>query len=173
MAESETGEYTATLFYVVTATLLVSWLMALTLIPLLCVSFLKVKKQAGEESYDGVLYRGYRGFLVTALKHPLVSLTVVVAMFVSSLQAFNYVDSIFFPANDRPTFTIELEAPVGTPITRTTEVVEALEAFMLTELMATEELPGLMNWGAYIVPARLNSTSHTILRRQNRATQFW
>ncbi len=150
MAESETGEYTATLFYVVTATLLVSWLMALTLIPLLCVSFLKVKQQTGKENYDGVLYRGYRGFLVTALKHPLVSLVVVVVMFASSLQAFNYVDSIFFPANDRPTFTIELEAPVGTPITRTTEVTEALEAFMNSELMASDEQSGLLNWGAYI-----------------------
>ncbi len=46
LAESETGEYTATLFYVVTITLLSSWVMALTLIPMLCVAFLKVKKKA-------------------------------------------------------------------------------------------------------------------------------
>ena len=150
LAESETGEYTATLFYVVTATLLVSWLMALTLIPVLCVSFLNIKRESAEENFDGVLYRGYRGFLLGALKHPVVSIVVVIGMFASSIQAFNYIDSIFFPANDRPTFTIELEAPVGTPITRTADVAQALERYMATELMASEDEAGLVNWGAYI-----------------------
>ena len=42
LSESTTGEYTAPLFKVVTITLLCSWVIALTLIPLLCVLCLRV-----------------------------------------------------------------------------------------------------------------------------------
>ena len=42
LSESSTGEYTAPLFKVVTITLLSSWVLALTMTPLLCVLFLKV-----------------------------------------------------------------------------------------------------------------------------------
>jgi len=44
LAESNIGEFTASLFKVVTITLLSSWILSLTIIPLLCVSFLKVQQ---------------------------------------------------------------------------------------------------------------------------------
>ena len=153
LAESETGEYTATLFYVVTITLLSSWVMALTLIPMLCVAFLKVKKRAGEASGDefgGRLYQVYRALLTGFLRRPLVSLGSVVAVFFLSLQGFNYIPSIFFPPNDRPTFTVELETPIGSPIYRTQEIVAGVERFLTGEHMAQGDEAGIVNWGAYI-----------------------
>ncbi len=153
LAESETGEYTATLFYVVTMTLLASWLMALTLIPMLCVMFMKVKAKAAEAAdseFDGGLYRAYRSVLIGFLRRPVVSLVGVFAIFVASLQGFNYVDNIFFPPNDRPTFTIELETPIGSPIYRTLTVVEGVETFIRDELLADDEESGVTSWGAYI-----------------------
>ncbi len=153
LAESETGEYTATLFYVVTITLLSSWVMALTLIPMLCVAFLKVKKKAETEAgaeFDGRMYHIYRMLLTGFLRRPLLSLGAVVAVFLISLQGFNYVPSIFFPPNDRPTFTIELETPIGSPIFRTQDVVEGVERYLRENEMADGDEPGILNWGAYI-----------------------
>ncbi len=46
LAESTTGEYTAPLFKVVSISLLFSWVVSLTLIPLLTVTFLKVKQKS-------------------------------------------------------------------------------------------------------------------------------
>ena len=43
LAESSVGEFTASLFKVVTITLLSSWVVSLTIIPLLCVLFLRVR----------------------------------------------------------------------------------------------------------------------------------
>ena len=57
LAESSTGEYTAPIFKVVTITLICSWLLALTMTPLLCVTFLKVGRQQTEASYDTRFYR--------------------------------------------------------------------------------------------------------------------
>ncbi len=45
IAQSETGEYTRPLFEVVTITLLSSWILALTMTPLMCVYLLKIKKK--------------------------------------------------------------------------------------------------------------------------------
>ena len=153
LAESETGEYTATLFYVVTITLLSSWVMALTLIPMLCVAFLKVKKKAETDEsgeFDSRMYSVYRTLLTGFLKRPLISLGGVVAVFFVSLQGFNYIPSIFFPPNDRPTFTVELETPIGSPIYRTKDVVEGVERYLREEQLAQNGERGVLNWGAYI-----------------------
>ena len=62
-----TGEYTRSLFLVMLISLLLSWITALTLTPLLCHLYLKPEKvSAGGEN---AFYRGYRKFLVAL--HPL------------------------------------------------------------------------------------------------------
>ena len=77
LAESSTGEYTAPLFYVTGITLLSSWILALTMIPLFCVLFIKVKQRKSVEAFDTRFYRGYRGFLIGILKRPLLSILAV------------------------------------------------------------------------------------------------
>ncbi|MCA9728140.1 MAG: efflux RND transporter permease subunit, partial [Candidatus Eisenbacteria bacterium] len=68
LAESETGEYTASLFKVVTMALLCSWVLALTMTPLLCVLFIRVKP-GSEENFDTRFYQVYRRGLGLALHH--------------------------------------------------------------------------------------------------------
>ncbi|MDH3768624.1 MAG: efflux RND transporter permease subunit [Gammaproteobacteria bacterium] len=148
LAESTTGEYTAPLFKVVTITLLCSWVIALTFIPLLCVSFLKV--QPSQQTFDTRFYNAYRGLLLAMLHHRWVSLAAVIAIFFIAMQGFQLVPNIFFPPNDRPTFTIEFELPEGSPIERTDEVVRETEQFMLDNLMASEDTPGIDRWGTFV-----------------------
>ena len=151
LAESSTGEYTAPLFKVVTITLLCSWLMALTLIPVLAVVFFKVKKQDRDTATDSNFYRRYRDLLLFLVTRPWLSLTAVSAVFVVALLGFGRVPNIFFPPNDRPSFTIDVDLPAGTPIDRTDEVVSAIEDFMSENLMADRnEGVGIRNWGAFV-----------------------
>ena len=150
LSESSTGEYTAPLFKVVSITLLCSWLIALTLIPLLCVLFMKVKKNQSAESFDTRFYRHYRKLLLTLVKRPILSLLGVVLVFMLALYGLGYVPNLFFPENDRPTFTIELELPEGTPIQRTQKVAGRIENFILTNLVADENSDGIINWGSFI-----------------------
>ena len=118
LAESSTGEYTAPLFKVVTITLLCSWALSLTMTPMFCVYFLKVKR-ATDGIPDNRWYRGYRRVLVKALRRPVVTIVLVLVIFVGALQLFRFVPNIFFPSNDKPIFTAEFTLPVGTPIERT------------------------------------------------------
>jgi len=95
LAESAVGEYTGVLFSVVTLTLLISWVLALTMIPLLCVRFLKPK--AVEEPFDSRFYRFYRRSILAVLRRPGLSLIVAVEVFFWGLQLYRPAPQLVFP----------------------------------------------------------------------------
>ncbi len=151
LAESATGEYTAPLFKVVTIALLTSWLMALTLIPLLCVFFLRVKQRPKETVFDSRFYATYRRILLGAIRRPALVLSAVAIVFLVAIQGFRFIPSIFFPENDQPTITVDINLPVGSPIERTDTVTRDLERFIREDLMAgPEREDGVINWGTFV-----------------------
>jgi multidrug efflux pump subunit AcrB len=151
LAESSTGEYTAPLFKVVTITLLCSWLLSLTMTPLLCVRFLKVKQKSGGAMFESRFYRRYRSMLVTVLKRPWFSAAIVLVLFLGTMQGFRFIPNIFFPPHDRAIFTADLTLPSGTPIELTESVVEEIEAFVKDELVAGPvRKEGVVNWSTYV-----------------------
>ncbi|MEM7353611.1 MAG: efflux RND transporter permease subunit [Acidobacteriota bacterium] len=148
LAESAVGEYTGSLFKVVTITLLSSWALALTMIPLLCSLFLRVAKKEEGSAFDSTFYRRYRRFLLLLLRRPWVTLAVVLVIFASSLQLFGFVPVIFFPDDDRPTLTAQIKLPFGTPLATTEQVVERIEHYIAEELIVgqAEPLPSTRGW---------------------------
>ena len=134
-SDDSTGEYTATLFYVILISLLLSWVTAVSTTPLLCKAFLKpAKKKAGEEDkdpYGGILYRGYRGFLSQCIRFRWITLAVVVAMFVASIVGFGSVRQSFFPDSTRPQFYVDFWFPEGTDIEETARQMERAEKAFL------------------------------------------
>jgi multidrug efflux pump subunit AcrB len=155
LAKSAVGEYTAALFQVVTMTLLCSWVLALTMIPLLCVLFLKVQRKETDEGFDTLFYRRYRSLLLMGLRRPWRGLLVVALAFFGSMQLFGFIPAIFFPPNERATLTAELELPTGTPLVRTEELVLQVEEYLEdTMLVGPEEVEagkdGVTDWAAFI-----------------------
>jgi len=150
LAESTTGEYTAPIFEVVTITLLASWLFSLTMIPLLCVMFLKVKIKPQQQG--GLMQRietHYSSWLVKLLHYRFSSVLTIVGVFVIAIYSFRYIPAIFFPPSEDPTFTLEVELPIGTPISRTEAVVVDIEKYLQT-LRSDGEKDGLINWNVFI-----------------------
>lgn len=151
LAESDTGEYTASLFKVVTITLLSSWVLALTLVPLMCVMFLRVKPRPGGARRDALLYRLYRRVLGAGLRRPFLSLAAAGGVFYVALIGLGLVPNLFFPPNDRATFTIEVDLPNGTPLARTTAVMTAIEQFMQDGMRAgAQRADGVTEWATFI-----------------------
>ena len=152
LAESAVGEFTAPLFKVVTITLLCSWLIAITVIPLLCVSFLKVKQQPTD--YDSPFYKRYAKFLSVVLRFRISTLLVVVLLFCTAIYGLRFVPSLFFPPSDRQYFTAELTLPMGTAIETTEEVVAKFEDFIARELtvdtLTSDQKRGVTNVISYI-----------------------
>ncbi len=151
LAQSAAGEYTAALFEIVTITLMCSWFLSLTMIPMLCVRFLKLKPNL-ERTSDAPVYQWYRRVLLSMLRRPKLVLTTFVGLFGLSLAAFLLVPQNFFPSTDRAQFTVELDLPVGTRIERTEEMVAAIEKFFSTELKGNpgETKPGVVKSISFI-----------------------
>ena len=150
LAESAVGEYTGILFTVVTITLLVSWLLALTMTPLLCVQFLKISPSDIGENFEGRFYQIYRSMLRWVLRRRVLSLGFVVLAFFASLPLWGMVPSIFFPAQERPFFMAEFSLPPGTNITATQRMATEVDAFIEHELKADEGGEGVTSWTTFI-----------------------
>ncbi len=151
LAKSSTGEYTAPLFKVVAIALLCSWLLALTVTPLLCVTFLRVRGNPEAASFDTPFHRRYRAGLLGGLRRPWLALGAVVGLLVVAFVGMGQLPFIFFPPSDKSTFTVALELPLGTSIERTEEVAREVNAFVDRELRVTDERPeGVLNWGTWI-----------------------
>jgi multidrug efflux pump subunit AcrB len=143
LAESAVGEYTAPIFKVVAITLICSWLLSLTMTPLLAVRFLKVKP--GDETsgrYDTPFYRRYRGVLLLGLRHRGLTILATVIVFLGVMQLTRFVPQIFFPANDKPIMYADLFLPVGTPVDKTEDMVKNIEQFIEDNMMAEFDAGG-------------------------------
>ncbi|PCK03628.1 MAG: acriflavine resistance protein B [Alteromonadaceae bacterium] len=174
LAESSVGEFTASLFKVVSITLLCSWLVSLTLIPMLCVSFLKVKVKVKtnikvkvndqrivvsdesielsfNEEFGSRFYRYYRGLLLLTLNYRKTTLMLTFIVFVVAMSGFSIIPKLFFPPSDRSYFKADLEMPTGTSIRQTQAVVSDIEGYIASELvLSSDRLDGVTDWISYI-----------------------
>lgn len=149
LAESATGEYTASLFKVVTITLLCSWAISMTIIPMLCVFFLKATPQS-KESHSAIYHR-YAGVLATLLKFRWLTMLLTLIVFFLALQGLSLVPKLFFPPSDRTYFKVELELPVGTKIEETQRITALVEEYMKSDLMTNaQRTEGVTDWIAYV-----------------------
>ncbi|MGB6316660.1 MAG: efflux RND transporter permease subunit [Pseudolabrys sp.] len=114
-AASGAGEYTFSLFAVVTIALIVSWFVAVLFAPLLGVAILAPPK-AAKSSEPGWVFRTYRAFLTWALRAKWLTLAVTLGMFVASLFAIRLIPNQFFPASDRPELLIDMTLPQNASI---------------------------------------------------------
>ncbi|MDO5979539.1 efflux RND transporter permease subunit [Flavivirga spongiicola] len=156
MAESVMGDIMGPIFVVITIALLSSWIIALSVITLFCVFFLKVKpKEAGKESFLDRLINGlkrkYKDLILLALSWKKSVLALIVFMFFLSIFGFGFLGFVFFPDSDRNMITVDVNLPENTKIENTTAVILALEDFMEKELKVTDAKPdGIVDWSAYI-----------------------
>ncbi|PCJ47480.1 MAG: acriflavine resistance protein B [Gammaproteobacteria bacterium] len=149
LAESETGEYTASLFKVVTITLMCSWILSMTIIPMFCVYFMKAKQQ--KQNFDTAFFNRYRKTLSSLLKFRWTTILSTILIFVIAIMGLKYVPKVFFPPSDRDYFKLELELPVGTRIETTELMTKKVEAYLKKELLVTTERSiGVTSWVTYV-----------------------
>ena len=152
LAESAVGEYCAALFQVVTIALLCSWLLSLTMTPLLSTLLLKPAKEIKPETFDSAFYKIYRRFLLLFLRHRTFAAILLVAAFVGAMSLFPRIPKLFFPASDRPTFEMVIEMVSGTAIESMDAKVRNLEDWILKTQMAEVDTDGevakegILNW---------------------------
>jgi len=147
LAKSATGEYTRSIFEVSAIALLLSWLAAVVVIPLLgyrilsehptrrAFGFHRDAEQTANTApsehhdvYDTPFYRRLRGWIGWCVDHRGRVLGVTLALFVVGLAGFTLVPQQFFPSSDRPELLIDLRLPEGASLAATLREARRFES---------------------------------------------
>ncbi len=123
LSKGGTADFTRGIPVMIMLTLSVSYLLAISVVPLLAARFLKPRTRPGRDRIAG-LARGL-GSLVARAPKTLVVLSLV--MVAGSLALTPLMKLQFFPDADRPQVIVEMYMPEGTDQGRTAEVAENLE----------------------------------------------
>ena len=128
-----TGEFLGALFLVILYSLSLSWVLGITLTPLLGVDFLKepTEAQKAEGTHSGMFYTAYRRFLRGAVNHRWMTVGVITAMMGLAMWGSGFVKQSFFPDSTRPQFLVDVWMPQGTHIEDTEAAVKRAEEYVL------------------------------------------
>jgi len=135
-AKSAAGEYTFSIFAVVTIALLVSWLVAVVFTPYLGYRLLDPKKLAAKfaahaDVYETPFYRRVRALVDGCVRRRWWVIGATVAAFVLAIVAFNTgVQKQFFPAASRPELLIDLWLPQGASLKASEAVTRRVETMI-------------------------------------------
>ncbi|MBU2323909.1 MAG: efflux RND transporter permease subunit, partial [Gammaproteobacteria bacterium] len=151
-AQSGTGEYTRSIFQVVTIALIVSWIAAVVFVPYLGVKLLPdlaklhAAKQHGKDDHDPYgtpFYSRVRRTVEWCVRWRKTVIVLTLGLFVASILLFRFVPQQFFPASGRLELMVDLKLGEGASLSAT----EA-EAHRLERLLSEHE--GIDNYVAYI-----------------------
>jgi multidrug efflux pump len=141
-ARSAAGEYTFSIFAVVTIALIVSWFVAVLFAPLLGVWLLK-KPETAAPAQQGAVVRIFRTILIGAMRMRWLTIALTLACFVASLLALPYVPRQFFPASDRPELVVDLTLRQNASIFASDQVAAKLDAILKGD-------PDVESWSTYV-----------------------
>ncbi|MFM2332486.1 MAG: hypothetical protein RIQ74_1312 [Pseudomonadota bacterium] len=169
-AQSGTGEYTRSIFQVVTIALIVSWIAAVLFVPYLgeklLPDFTKQNQQAAwylrlwarlrkqpapvveahaghHDPYQSKFYQSFRGIVEICITYRKTVIAVTVGIFVLSVAMFKFVPQQFFPASNRAEILVDLKLEEGASLVATEQAVHKVEQFLAKQ-------KGIDNYVAYV-----------------------
>jgi multidrug efflux pump subunit AcrB len=109
------GTYVKDLFVVLCISLLISWILALTQVPLFSASMMKINlKDQKKALFDGPLYNFIRKVLTYSLRHKFIIVIIAAILLGAAGYSFKYVQDTFFPDFNYNQVYIEYKLPEGT-----------------------------------------------------------
>ncbi|HJQ59248.1 MAG TPA: efflux RND transporter permease subunit [Vineibacter sp.] len=139
---SAPGEYTYTLFVVIAASLLISWIVAVLFTPLLGVSLLPKTMRAHHDK-PSRFNDGFARLLSLAMRWKWATIAATVGAFALSMVGMGFVQQQFFPASDRPELVIDWNLPHNSSILETRAQVERFERSLAGD-------PDIDRWSSYV-----------------------
>lgn len=139
---SNAGEFTFTLFVVIAASLLLSWIVAVVFTPLLGVALLP-KTMKKHHDKPSRLETAFSRVLAGAMRWRWLTIGVTVAMFGASLYGMRFVEQQFFPSSDRPELLVDFTLPQNASIIDTKAQMDRFETKLAGD-------PDIDHWSSYV-----------------------
>ncbi|WP_440874650.1 efflux RND transporter permease subunit [Thalassotalea sp. PLHSN55] len=132
LSDDATGEFLFSLFAVVLISLMLSWVFAVTLTPLLGKYFYKVGQEQHQEK-PSFMYLAYVALLKKALRFRWLSVFALVAITITAYASFGMIKQGFFPPSNAPVFFINYWGPQDRDIRTTATNMQTGEALILAD----------------------------------------
>jgi multidrug efflux pump subunit AcrB len=134
-SDQSAGEYCKSLFQVVAIALTLSWVLSVTITPLMCIWLLPDpdKSSNDETMYSGRMYVAFRNLLNQALRFRFPVIAALIALLVVSLYCFQFIDRTFFPDSARLQVMLEYWAPEGTKIQTVSADIKRVEQRLMND----------------------------------------
>lgn len=119
LAKNSASEYASDLFLVITISLLLSWVLALTQVPMFSKLFLpaRYKKQDNTKKKTSLgdrINHKMKDFITLTVNHKYVTTGIAISLFVIACWGMRFVKNLFFPDGDYNQFVVEYQMPAGT-----------------------------------------------------------
>ena len=125
LSNDASGHFLVSLFQVVAISLMLSWLLAVLVTPLLGQWLLKPQAAQDEDViYGGLMYRPYRWLVSAGLRRAWFGMLIVIGITGTSIWGFGKVKQSFFPTNNTPIYFVDVYLPQGSTIHATRARVE-------------------------------------------------
>ncbi|MBX2806565.1 MAG: efflux RND transporter permease subunit [Hyphomicrobiales bacterium] len=133
LSPDSTGEFLFSLFAVIGISLILSWVLAVTVTPLLGHYLFKRGDQgaAGDDAYDGVIFKAYGIMLKGALKARWLVLIALVGITAACFAGFGLISQQFFPNSNTPLFFVHYKLQQGSDIHSTEADLAVIEKWLL------------------------------------------
>jgi multidrug efflux pump subunit AcrB len=139
---SSAGEYTFTLFAVIAAALLISWVVAVLFAPLLGVTMLP-KTVKTEQEKPSFLKTRLEPLVLLAMRQHWITIGATLALFALSVVGLGYVQNQFFPAADRPELLVDMTLEQSASIAQTKREMDRFEKSLSGDA-------DIVRWSSYV-----------------------
>ncbi|GIU15735.1 MULTISPECIES: efflux RND transporter permease subunit [unclassified Shewanella] len=129
-SQTDAGEFASSVFLIICSSLLFSWLVAVTLTPLLC--WLWIKPNAVNDTKQNKKSR-YHLAVSWTVNNPLKAISMVIPLLLITAMAVPYVAINFIPSSDRPMVFLDYWLPNGAKIEQTSTDMKKIEHWLLQQ----------------------------------------
>ncbi|MBN9675217.1 efflux RND transporter permease subunit [Salipiger bermudensis] len=139
-----TGEFLFSLFAVIGMSLMLSWILAITVTPYLGNKLFVTKDEGDHDAYGGFFFRLFGRTLDLALRLRWLVVVGLIALTAVCFNAFAKLPQQFFPDSNTPLFFVHYKLPQGASIAKTSEDLKVLEGWLAErdEVVATTTFVG-------------------------------
>mgnify|MGYP000648262844 CR=1 FL=1 len=129
-SQTDAGEFASSVFLIICSSLLFSWLVAVTLTPLLC--WLWIKPNAVNDTKQNKK-SSYHLAVSWTVNNPLKAISMVIPLLLITAMAVPYVAINFIPSSDRPMVFLDYWLPNGAKIEQTSTDMKQIEHWLLQQ----------------------------------------
>ncbi|MCK8045483.1 efflux RND transporter permease subunit [Shewanella sp. 1CM18E] len=129
-SQTDAGEFASSVFLIICSSLLFSWIVAVTLTPLLCWLWIKPNVKKAQQTTKPNRYQAAVGWTVT---NPVKAISLVMPLLLITAIAVPYVAINFIPSSDRPMVFLDYWLPNGSKIEKTSSDMKKIESWLLNQ----------------------------------------